>query len=150
MSKENKKDELVGRTFAFSLKKKGRSVKFGTVVNTNTKGNETKLILDTDKKSDVKGKEIRDQQKTDFRSLFRTKAYYKYKCSYCFKAVGERDGIFVKDIGCKFYVCRNKVCSNALWERTKYLFQNKDENNDRHQNQRRYSYPQLRSPIFQF
>ena len=61
MSKDNKKDNLVGRTLVLHLKN-GKSLKYGTVINTETKGNETKLIFDTDKKSNEKGKEIRSEQ----------------------------------------------------------------------------------------
>ena len=48
MSKDSKKDELVGRTLVFTLKN-GKSWHYGTVINTETKGNKTKLIFDTDK-----------------------------------------------------------------------------------------------------
>ena len=55
MSKDNKKDNLVGRTLVLHLKN-GKSLKYyGTVIYTETKGNETKLIFDTDKKSNEKG-----------------------------------------------------------------------------------------------
>ena len=61
MSKDNKKDNLVGRTLVYHLKN-GKSFNFGTVVDTERKGNETKLIFDTDKKSNEKRKEIRSEQ----------------------------------------------------------------------------------------
>ena len=61
MSKDNKKDNLVGRTLVFKLKN-GKSFNFGTVVNTERKCNETKLIFDTDKKSNEKRKAIRSEQ----------------------------------------------------------------------------------------
>ena len=74
MSKDSKKDELVGRTLVFTLKN-GKSLKYyGTVVYTETKGNETKLIFDTDKEyyEKKKRKEIRSEGKGDFRTWIRS------------------------------------------------------------------------------
>ena len=73
MSKDSKKDELVGRTLVFTLKN-GKSCKYyGTVVSTETKGNETKLIFDTDKEYyEKKRKEIRSEGKGDFGAWIRS------------------------------------------------------------------------------
>ena len=72
MSKDSKKDELVGRTLIFTLKN-GKSWHYGTVINTETKGNKTKLIFDTDKEYyDKKRKEIRSEGKGDFRDWIRS------------------------------------------------------------------------------
>jgi hypothetical protein len=73
MSKDSKKDELVGRTLVLTTKK-GKSLKYyGTVVYTETKGNETKLIFDTDKEYyEKKRKEIRSEGKGDFRAWIRS------------------------------------------------------------------------------
>ena len=74
MSKDNKKDELVGRTLVLTTKK-GKSLKYyGTVIYTETKGNETKLIFDTDKEyyEKKKRKEIRSERKGDFRAWIRS------------------------------------------------------------------------------
>jgi hypothetical protein len=74
MSKDSKKDELVGRTLVLTTKK-GKSLKYyGTVVYTETKGNETKLIFDTDKEyyEKKKRKEFRSEGKGDFRAWIRS------------------------------------------------------------------------------
>jgi len=72
MSKDSKKDEVVGRTLVFTLKN-GKSFKYGTVINTVTKGNKTELIFDTDKKYyEKKRKEIRSEGKGDFRAWIRS------------------------------------------------------------------------------
>jgi hypothetical protein len=73
MSKDSKKDELVGRTLLLTTKK-GKSLKYyGTVVYTETKGNETKLIFDTDKEYyEKKRKEIIFEGKGDFRAWIRS------------------------------------------------------------------------------
>ena len=65
MSKDIKKDELVGRTLVFTLKN-GKSFKYGTVINTETKGNKTKLIFDTDEQHRY------NRVKGDFRSWIRS------------------------------------------------------------------------------
>ena len=65
MRKDSKKDELVGRTLVFTLKN-GKSFKYGTVIKTETTGNETKLFFDTDEQH-------RDNRvKGDFRSWIRS------------------------------------------------------------------------------
>jgi len=72
MSKDSKKDELVERTLVFTLKN-SKSLKYGTVINTETKGNETKLIFDTDKEYyEKQGKEIRSEGKGDFGAWIRS------------------------------------------------------------------------------
>ncbi len=72
MSKDSKKDELVGRTLIFTLKN-GKSWHYGTVINTETEGNETKLIFDTDKEYyEKKRKEFRSEGKGDFGAWIRS------------------------------------------------------------------------------
>ena len=74
MSNDSKKDKLVGRTLVLTTKK-GKSLKYyGTVIYTETKGNETKLIFDTDKEyyEKKKRKEIRSEGTSDFRAWIRS------------------------------------------------------------------------------
>ena len=73
MSNDSKKDKLVGRTLVLTTKK-GKSLKYyGTVIYTETKGNETKLIFDTDKEYyEKKRKEFRSERKGDFRAWIRS------------------------------------------------------------------------------
>jgi len=72
MSNDSKKDKLVERTLLFTLKN-GKSWHYGTVVYTETKGNETRLIFDTDKEYyEKKRKEIGSEGKGDFRAWIRS------------------------------------------------------------------------------
>lgn len=59
MSNKTEKDNLMGRTLVFTLQN-GKSFKYGTVIDTEKKGNETKLIFDTNNDSHLKSKENRD------------------------------------------------------------------------------------------
>ena len=74
MSKDNNKDDLLGKTLVLTTKK-GKSLKYyGTVVYIETKGNETKLIFDRNKEYYEKKnrKRIRSEGKGDFRAWIRT------------------------------------------------------------------------------